>query len=135
MFRREAVYENWRVWQCSRCWIFFKISDVAQSIKTQNNVLYWAIWYYLFNFKNVKNTHGRVWLLVKLQAFSITYADSASKILKMNKLYICNVCYFDMFDILYYKVFTKSTKQRIYAQKQPTKGVLSKTCSENMSKI
>ena len=27
-----------------------------------------AIWYYLYNFKNVKNTHGGVLILVKLQA-------------------------------------------------------------------
>ena len=27
-----------------------------------------AIWYHLYNLKNVKNTHGRVLLLVKLQA-------------------------------------------------------------------
>ena len=29
-----------------------------------------AIWYHLHNFKNVKNTHGGVLLLVKLQTFS-----------------------------------------------------------------
>ena len=28
-----------------------------------------AIWYHLYNLKNVKNTHGVVLLLVKLQAF------------------------------------------------------------------
>ena len=27
-----------------------------------------VIWYHLYNFENVKNIHGRVWLLVKLQA-------------------------------------------------------------------
>ena len=27
-----------------------------------------AIWYHLYNFKNVKNTHGGVLILVKLQA-------------------------------------------------------------------
>ena len=27
-----------------------------------------AIWYHFYNLKNVKNTHGRVLLLVKLQA-------------------------------------------------------------------
>ena len=32
-----------------------------------------AMWYHLCNLKNVKNTHGGVLLLVKLQAFSITY--------------------------------------------------------------
>ena len=30
-----------------------------------------AIWYHLHNFKNVKNTHGGVLLLVKLQTFSL----------------------------------------------------------------
>ena len=30
----------------------------------------YAIWCYLYNLKNVKNTHGRVLLLVKLQAFT-----------------------------------------------------------------
>ena len=28
----------------------------------------YAIWYHLYNLKNVKNTHGGVLLLVKLQA-------------------------------------------------------------------
>ena len=32
-----------------------------------------AIWYNLYNLNNVKNTHGGVLLLVKLQAKSITY--------------------------------------------------------------
>ena len=31
-------------------------------------VMFCAIWYYLCNLKNVKNTHGGVLLLVKLQA-------------------------------------------------------------------
>ena len=31
-------------------------------------VMFCAIWYYLYNLKNVKNTHGGVLLLVKLQA-------------------------------------------------------------------
>ena len=30
--------------------------------------MFCAIWYHLYNLKNVKNTHGRVLLLVKLQA-------------------------------------------------------------------
>ena len=33
--------------------------------------MFCAIWYHLYNFKNVKNIHGRVLLLVKLQAFSL----------------------------------------------------------------
>ena len=35
-------------------------------------VMLCAIWYYLYNFKNVKNTHGGVILLVKLQAEACT---------------------------------------------------------------
>ena len=31
------------------------------------NVTLTAIWYHLYNFKNLKNTHGGVSLLVKLQ--------------------------------------------------------------------
>ena len=31
-----------------------------------------TIWYPLYNFKNVKNTHGRVLLLVKFQATKST---------------------------------------------------------------
>ena len=34
-------------------------------------VIRYAIWYHLYNLKNVTNTHGGVLLLVKLQAFSI----------------------------------------------------------------
>ena len=34
-----------------------------------------AIWYHLYNLKNVKNTHGGMLLLVKLQAeaFNVTF--------------------------------------------------------------
>ena len=35
-----------------------------------------AIWYHLYNFKNVKNTHGRVLLLVKLQAQTFNFTKS-----------------------------------------------------------
>ena len=32
-------------------------------------VMRWAIWHHLYNLKNVKNIHGGVLLLVKLQAY------------------------------------------------------------------
>ena len=35
-----------------------------------------AIWYHLYNFKNVKSTHGGVLLLVKLQASACNYTKS-----------------------------------------------------------
>ena len=34
-------------------------------------VMLWAIWYYLYNLKIEKNTHGGELLLVKLQVFSL----------------------------------------------------------------
>ena len=39
-----------------------------------------TIWYHLYNLKNVKNTHGGVLILVKLQALSvqrITYRSTS----------------------------------------------------------
>ena len=35
-----------------------------------SDVMFCAIWYHLYNLKNVKNTHGGVLLLVKMQASS-----------------------------------------------------------------
>ena len=42
----------------------------------------WAIWYHLYNLKNVKNSHGGVLTLVKLQA-------SACNLLKLTLLHGC----------------------------------------------
>ena len=39
-------------------------------------VMLYAIWYHLKNFKNVKNTHGRVLLVVKLQASACNFTKS-----------------------------------------------------------
>ena len=52
-----------------------------------------AIWYHLYNFKNVKNTHGGVLILVKLQAsaYNFTKINTApwvfSTFLKLHKWY------------------------------------------------
>ena len=35
-----------------------------------------AIWYHLYNLKNVKNTHGKVLILVKLQAKASNFTKS-----------------------------------------------------------
>ena len=32
-----------------------------------------AIWYHFYNLKNVKNTHGGMLLLVKMQAFGVEH--------------------------------------------------------------
>ena len=40
----------------------------SNAIKDYKDVMLCVIWYYLCNLKNVKNTHGGVLLLVKLQA-------------------------------------------------------------------
>ena len=37
------------------------------------DVMFCAIWYHLYNLKNVKNTQGGVLLLVKLQASQIDF--------------------------------------------------------------
>ena len=36
-------------------------------LRQHNYVMRWVIWSYLYNLKNVKNTHGEVLLLIKLQ--------------------------------------------------------------------
>ena len=43
----------------------FLISDIIPK-----TVMHWAIWYHLYNLKNVKNSHRGVLLLVKLQALA-----------------------------------------------------------------
>ena len=44
-----------------------------------------AIWYHLQNLKNVKNTHGRVLILVKVQAYQIGQRTTYKWIRKLRK--------------------------------------------------
>ena len=44
-----------------------KVSELIEMV-TGINVMRCAIWYHLYSLKNVKNTHGGVSILVKLQA-------------------------------------------------------------------
>ena len=47
-------------------------------IRTRNLiVMRCAIWYHLYNLKTVKNTHGGVLLLVKLQALACNFTKSS----------------------------------------------------------
>ena len=49
-----------------------------------------AIWYHLYNLKNIKNTHGGVLLLVKLQAEACNVTESKTRpwvFFKISKLY------------------------------------------------
>ena len=39
-------------------------------------VMRWAIWYHLYNFKNVKNIHRGVLLLVMFQALDFNFTKS-----------------------------------------------------------
>ena len=48
-----------------------KVSLIAIKTLSIADVMFCAIWYYLYNLKNVKNTHGRVSLLVQLHAFIV----------------------------------------------------------------
>ena len=54
------------------------ISDVVRSYRENHRKfeMLCAIWYYLYNLKNVQNTRGRVLILVKLQATASTFAKS-----------------------------------------------------------
>ena len=45
-------------------------------LKSITNLMLCTIWYHLYNLKNVKNTHGGVLLLVKLQAKSLSFTKS-----------------------------------------------------------
>ena len=42
----------------------------------QAHVILCMIWYHLYNLKNVKNTHGQMLLLVKLQALACNFTKS-----------------------------------------------------------
>ena len=42
-----------------------RVTEMLQRVRSIN-VMRCAIWYYLYNLKNVKNTHGEVLILVKL---------------------------------------------------------------------
>ena len=89
-------------------WVPFEISRITFK---SSYVKICAIWYHLYNLKSVKNTHGGVLLLVKLQAKSLqlyllkvtllhgcfsrflnltngTKSRNASQILKLRKLSI-----------------------------------------------
>ena len=48
-----------------------RISLRSSHLRKNKFVMFCAIWCHLFNLKNVKNTHGRVLLLVKVQAKSL----------------------------------------------------------------
>ena len=48
---------------------YYETKSIYQS--PEFNVMRCAIWYNLHNLKNVKNTHGGVLILVKLQAKSV----------------------------------------------------------------
>ena len=50
-----------------------------------------AIWYHLYNLKNVKNTHGRVLLLVKLQALLLKVTLIPRFLNCTNSSTLCNV--------------------------------------------
>ena len=57
---------------------FFRIADL-----TNDNTMLCAIWYHLYNLKNVKNTHGGVLLLIKLQP------KKRATLLKVTLLDVC----------------------------------------------
>ena len=64
------MYKTTQV-QVSSIWTFVKYVYNASIY-----VMLWAMWYHLYNFKNVKNTHGGVLLLVELQALACNFTKS-----------------------------------------------------------
>ena len=52
------------------------VNRLSPPIKNDVFVMLCAIWYHLHNSKNVKKTHGRVLLLVKLQASACNFTKS-----------------------------------------------------------
>ena len=48
--------------------LFLPVFLLIDKIISRLYVMFCAIWYHFYNLRNVKNTHGRVLLLVKLQA-------------------------------------------------------------------
>ena len=75
-FRNTFFIAHFR-WLLIKCLVikpfasnFFTTQFVTQHIVTKVFVMFCVIWYYLYN---SKNTHRRVLLLVKLQAFSLHF--------------------------------------------------------------
>ena len=61
-------------WEKLYCWYEqLKIEQVPESYGTHVYVVRCATWYYLYNLKNVKNTHEGVLILVKLQASACNF--------------------------------------------------------------
>ena len=56
--------------------ILMSASDVRKAEFELLNEMLCTIWYHLYNFKNVKNIHGGVLLLVKLQATACNFIKS-----------------------------------------------------------
>ena len=53
------------------------MSDIKEiTVKTLLNEILYTIWYHLYNLKAVKNTHGGMLVLVKLQALACNFIKS-----------------------------------------------------------
>ena len=59
--------------------------DMMDKLQNRVYVIRCAIWYHQYNLKNVKNTHGGVLILVKLQACRLKHAT----LLKLTLLHGC----------------------------------------------
>ena len=55
---------------------FWALDSVALRLSFLQYVMHFAIWYHLYNLKKVKNTHGGVLLLGKLQAKVCNFTKS-----------------------------------------------------------
>ena len=62
-FVMSFLLKSWQIYNCLRF--------LVNRISVELFVMFCAIWYYLYNLKNVKNAHGGVLFLVKLHAKSL----------------------------------------------------------------
>ena len=63
----KKKHPTWKLYLSEVDYYFFYLICMCISMR-ENNVMLCAIWYHFYNLKNVKNTHGAVLPVLKLQA-------------------------------------------------------------------
>ena len=86
MSKKTVCFQNKRTKTPETLWYILKKTDTLLEI-WQNFQIRCAIWYYLYNLKNVKNTHGGV--LTKRAGLEMTFLTAP--LLQTNNLFIFNL--------------------------------------------
>ena len=80
-------FENFRIHNFAYIWIFFEgvvFLWLSLNAPTKEYVVHCTIWYYLYNLKNVKNTHASVLRLVKKQTLAWNFTKSNTSQFNLN---------------------------------------------------